>query len=106
MAEPLPIACGLEDAERPARAEAIAALGARLEAVEARGRSATLDFEVGSAPQVAEFVEAESRCCPFFSFEQTEDAGGVRLAVTVPEHGEWALRGLVAGFTAGWQGLL
>jgi hypothetical protein len=101
-----PIACRLEPSVKPARARTIAALGDQLTAVDVRGRTASLEFAPDAADGVAEFVRAESACCPFFGFEQAESAAGVRLDVAVPEDGEWALRGLVAGFVASWEALV
>jgi hypothetical protein len=38
-------------------------------------------------PEVSAFVDEESRCCPFFTFEQVQQADGVLLRVrhTAPE---------------------
>jgi len=106
MSPRTPIACNLEKAERPVRAEALAALGGRLVAIDAKGRRATLEFEPGAEEEIAELVEAEARCCPFFEFEQETAADAAVLRIGVPHGGEWALRGVVAGFAAGWRALV
>lgn len=80
-------------------------LGGALTALEAGGRRAALTFE-GNRPQVDEFVAAESGCCPFFEFSVTEVRNATILTVGAPEGGERAVRGLVAGFVAGWGDLV
>lgn len=105
MPKSIPIACSLDQAGLADRACSIAALGERLLAVETRGPRATLEFEPGAAAAVAEFVAEESRCCPFFEFEQDANPRSVRLAIGVPEDGKGALRSIVAGFLAGGKPL-
>jgi len=53
--------------------------------------------------QIAEFVDAESKCCPFFKFavETAEDT--IQLRIEAPEDGAPLTRGLVAGFTDDWR---
>jgi hypothetical protein len=106
LPETMPIACSLDQKERRARAELIAALGQDLQALEAELREAKLWFAAERRPELIEFVRDESRCCPFFAFSVVDEPGRVRLEVGAPEHGEWAVRGLVAGFVAGWAGLV
>lgn len=106
MTEPPPIACSLEEAELPDRARQMAELGHELLEVEAKGRRALLTFPVEQREAVEEFVKGESACCPFFDFTLSEEPVGATLGVGVPEGGEWAVRGLVAGFVAGWGGLV
>jgi hypothetical protein len=89
----------------PGRAKAISALGENLVAVEAEGRSARLRF-AADRERVEQFVRDESRCCPFFEFEVASRDGETTLSVGGPENAEWAVRGLVAGFVAGWEGLV
>jgi hypothetical protein len=82
----------------------MAALGQALTAVSAEASTARLRFPLGVRPQVEAFVAAESSCCPFFSFEQTLHENEIELYVSAPEDGVWAVRGLIAGFVAGWGG--
>jgi hypothetical protein len=105
MPETVPIACSLEQSELLDRARAMARLGGRLVAVEAEGRDARLRF-AASHGAVDEFVRAESDCCPFFDFTVAERGEDVELRVGAPEGGEWAVRGLVAGFVAAWGALV
>ena len=101
----LPIACSLGRAELAQRAELLRALGGRLVALDAEGPRATLRFSE-AADELRNFVAAESTCCPFFRFELSESGGLTDLRIAVPEDGEDALRGLVAGFVSGWEGLV
>ena len=105
MPETIPMACSLDQDARPDRAETMARLGGKLLAVEAEGLSAHLRFDGGREP-VDEFVRDESACCPFFDFRVADEGATTMLAVAAPEGGEWAVRGLVAGFVAGWGGWL
>jgi hypothetical protein len=95
--------CSLEASEIPERGRAMAELGTALVAVEAEGRTAAFRFGERALPEVERFVRDESRCCPFFQFDVDRGGGEVRLEVGVPEGGEPILRGLVAGFAAGWR---
>jgi hypothetical protein len=48
----------------------------------------TLHIELGDSvglSELARLVEAEQRCCAFFSFTITTDAGGITLDVRAPE---------------------
>jgi hypothetical protein len=106
MPETMPIACSLDQSELSGRARSMAELGESLLAVEADGRHASLRFPTDRHQELEDFVRAESRCCPFFAFELTVEQQTARLRVGAPEGGEWAVRGLVAGFVAGWGGLV
>jgi hypothetical protein len=106
MPTTIPIACSLDQADRPERSAQMADLGKSLSAVFSEGRNARLRFPLHQRVALEAFVAAESSCCPFFSFEQTRVADEVELAVSAPDDGEWAVRGLVAGFVAGWGGLV
>ena len=105
MPQTIPIACSLDQAELSDRAGLMQELGGDLTALEAGGRRAALTFE-GNRPRIDEFVAAESGCCPFLEFSVTEEPNATTLTVGAPEGGEWAVRGLVAGFVAGWGDLL
>jgi hypothetical protein len=102
----IPIACSLEAAERPQREASLKGLGRTLAAVEAEGLEARLAFPSIRRADLEAFVEAESGCCPFFDFAITDEDERVHLEVRAPEGGEWAVRGLVAGFISGWGELL
>ena len=105
MPETILIACSLDEAQLPDRAAAMARLGTSLVAVQADGRRAELGFAT-DRERVDEFVRAESGCCPFFEFDVANGGGETTLRVGAPEGGEWAVRSLVAGFVAGWGGLV
>lgn len=106
MPTTIPIACSLDQADLPERGAQMAQLGQSLTAVTAQGRDARLRFPIEQRADVEAFVAAESSCCPFFVFEQIDRGDEIELAVGAPEDGEWAVRGLVAGFVAGWGGLV
>ena len=105
MPQTIPIACSLDKADLPDRAGVMEALGRELVSVEADASHAILRFETDRA-RLDEFVKAESSCCPFFEFEVAAEAEVTTLRIAAPEGAEWALRGLVAGFVAGWSGLV
>jgi hypothetical protein len=102
MPETIPIACSLGQADLPERAELLARLGQRLAGVEAGGLAARLRFPAEDEDQLRQFIALESSCCPFFSFDLAEAGDRLVLRVRAHEGGEWAVRGLVAGFVAGW----
>jgi hypothetical protein len=99
------IACSLDRTELSGRAELMARLGDALVAVEADGTQAVLRFESGREA-LDDFIRAESECCPFFDFALDAEPASTTLRINVPEGGEWAVRGLVAGFVARWGGLV
>ena len=105
MPQTIPIACSLDAADLPDRASLLETLGQHLVAVQTEGLRATLSFS-RDRTWLDEFVRAESSCCPFFEFEVAQDAETTILRVGAPEGGEWAVRGLVAGFVAGWGDLV
>jgi hypothetical protein len=106
MPETTPIACTLDQRELPDRARQLAELGRELIGVDARGADASLRFPTERSTDIDAFIAAESSCCPFFSFEKTDDGDAIKLAISAPADGEWAVKGLVAGFVAGWGGLV
>jgi len=105
MPTTIPIACSLEHADLAERGRQMAQLGQTLTSVQAWGLSARLRFPHEQRAEVEAFVAAESSCCPFFAFDQSERGDEIELAVSAPRDGEWAVRGLVAGFVAGWERL-
>ncbi len=106
MPETIPIACSLDQADLPARGEQMAELGQVMTAIEAEGCEANLTFPVSRRRDVEDFIRAESSCCPFFEFSLAEAGNDLKLSVSAPDGGDWAVRGLVAGFAAGWDGLV
>ena len=102
----VPIACSLDAAELPERATQMADLGRSLVAVHAEGPGARLRFPAERRAEVDAFIAAESSCCPFFAFDTTLTEAEIELTITAPEDAAWAVRGLVAGFVAGWGGLV
>jgi hypothetical protein len=106
MNKSTPIACGLDQVELPERRGELAALGSALTAVEVEGVHARLRFPIDQREAVERFVEAESACCPFFEFALIGEDASVELTVGAPDDAVWAVRGLVAGFVAGWEGLV
>jgi hypothetical protein len=106
MPATIPIACTLDQAALPDRARQLAELGRDLIEVRAHGAEASLRFQAARSADIDAFIAAESSCCAFFSFDKTESGDAVELAISAPAEGEWAVKGLVAGFVAGWGGLV
>jgi len=106
MTTSIPIACNLDQTRLSDRRVELATLGGVMTAVEAQGRRARLRFPAERRDDLERFVEAESACCPFFEFRVIADGDTVELRVEGPEGSEWAVRGLVSGFVAGWGELL
>jgi hypothetical protein len=106
MTTSIPIACNLDQVQLSDRRAELVALGGVMTAVEAEGRYARLRFPAERRDDLERFVEAESSCCPFFAFRVIAEGDAVELRVEGPEDSEWAVRGLVAGFVAGWEGLV
>lgn len=105
MAEAAPIACSLSGDELPERAAQMARLGRNsLAGLTVKGSSATLRFHAGTGTEtaLADFIAAESACCPFFRFDTDLGDGEILLLVEAPADADWAVRGLVAAFVAGW----
>lgn len=69
------------------------------------GSEATLVFASSESimSQIEEFVAAESKCCPFFTFRVLPSDESIQLDIEAPEDAAPLTRGLVAGFTAGWR---
>jgi hypothetical protein len=101
-----PIACSLEGAELSDRAGWMRELGDSLVGIEADRGRARLRFEADRHPELEEFVRAESGCCSFFDFGLATENGTSELSIGAPEDAGWAVRGLVAGFVAGWGSLV
>ena len=106
LTTPAPIACSLQGADLPDRAEWMRELGQSLVGVDADRGRARLRFEAGRHAELAEFVAAESACCSFFDFGLTTENSTADLSIDAPEDAAWAVRGLVAGFVAGWGALV
>ena len=106
MTESPHVACSLTNEELSSRADPAAVLGrSGLIEVSASGSTAVLMFKSPDVDRASidEFVDAESKCCPFFSFDVEESSDTIRLRIEAPEEGAPLTRGLVAGFTDGWR---
>jgi len=80
-----PIACTLDDAERPERIAAWQAVLAAVEARESIDGGVRLRFRSSDvAGDVAALAAAEQHCCSFFRFSLTIDGRGTALEVTAP----------------------
>ena len=105
MSDSAPFSCSLDESQKTDRAKLITHLGERMLALEAGGERAVLRFPVDRRESVEDFVRAESACCPFFGFAVLESDGLLELRVSAPSGAESVVRGLVAGFVAGWRAL-
>jgi len=106
MCPDTPIACSLtpeRTLERTNLAKKIGSL--HLIEVETDGANATLAFKTGleTREELERFTALESECCPFFEFKISESQEIVELAIGAPVEGIAMTRGLVAGFTSGWD---
>ena len=97
------IACTLRENEFEDRGAWMRELGRRLVAIEAEGARARLSFGAGAHAELEEFVRAESGCCGFFEFGLATENRTTELSIGAPADADWAVRGLVAGFVAGWE---
>jgi hypothetical protein len=98
-----PVACTLDPADMPARAEEIRALGRDgLEAVERDELSVTLRFRPGWAirERVERVVAAESRCCAFLDFTLVEREEATELTIAAEKGAEPAVHDLADLFAA------
>jgi hypothetical protein len=99
-----PIMCTLDAAGRTARLTHARELGEQaLVGLEVSERRALLRF-TGAYESVDALVAAERACCAFFEFSMTRHGEDTELEIRTPAGGEALLRGLVAGFVAGWKG--
>ena len=106
MVELPAIACSLNEKELKSRTDLASELGrAGLLDVATSGPQADLVFDGNTIARIHidEFVDAESKCCPFFSFRIEEFDSRIRLEIKAPSDGVELTRGLVAGFMDGWR---
>lgn len=106
MCPDTPVACSLtpeRTLERTNLAKEIGSL--RLLEVRTDGANATLAFQPGldTRKELDRFTALESECCPFFDFRISESQEMIELAIEAPAEGTAMTRGLVAGFTSGWD---
>ena len=106
MPTEVPIACSLTPEEMPDRMNGAKQLGREsLLDVSTLGRRAELRFKGDAQTRegIDAFIAAESKCCPFFSFEVSDEADSTVLAIEAPEDATWAVRGVVGGIVSGWE---
>jgi hypothetical protein len=106
MSESAAITCSLTQTQMKKRTEYAAEIAeGRLLDLTTSGAKADLVFASteSSITHFEEFVDAESKCCPFFTFKVEPAGETVRLSIEAPEDAAPLTRGLVAGFTAGWS---
>jgi hypothetical protein len=91
-----PIACSLDAAELRTRLEELAALGR--DALVRVDQDGTMHFRADSATRqrLEAVIEAESRCCPFLSFDLRDDGETIALTVVAPEGAEPVVTELTA----------
>jgi O-methyltransferase involved in polyketide biosynthesis len=94
------IACSLRGEELPQRLAELRALGRdALTSVSAEG---VLRFRADerTRARLEAIIAAESRCCPFLSFDLREQAGALLLAIAGPDGAEPLAFDLVNAFAA------
>jgi len=92
----VPIACTLAPEARPERRSAwdeMLASAARRSPMASGGHR--IEFDEVSVTELVRLVEAEQKCCAFFSFAVTVDTRGVALEVRAPEGADHILAGLL-----------
>jgi hypothetical protein len=92
------IACSLSgpDLEQRLRQIAAAGRGARRVADELR-----FPADAGTRERLEAIIAAESRCCPFLSFDLRQSGGELVLKVDAPPEAKPIAAGLVEAFSAG-----
>ena len=95
---PTDFACTIDPAGRTHRLNQLDTLASQVLERRRDGLTLTLVFPAQAAHDVQAFVAAESRCCPFFSFEVEETDPGLRLGIRTPPGGEAMLDALQAAF--------
>ena len=95
-----PIACTLQPGDYKDRLAWIAELARDgLSNVHRDDLRLELTYAAHVRDRVREMVRLEQQCCAFLSFEVTEVAEGVRLAITAPERARDAADALFEPFT-------
>ncbi len=93
----VPDTCTLPTAERPLRVAEFEELFTTGLIETARPHPRRLRLVLSAGPDhVRDLAERESRCCSFFTFTVTEDAGRVLLDIEVPEAHTGVLDALAA----------
>jgi len=98
MSKDVPIACALGAGELPDRLAEFRAIGR--DALLGMGPDGVLRFRAGTATRarLAAIIAAESRCCPFLSFDLRERDGELLLSIGAPEGAEPLASDLVSAF--------
>ena len=101
MSPDTPLACSLDTAKRPRRLAQIRTVGR--DSLLSVGPQGTLRFsnDLGSRERLEAIIAAESRCCPFLSFDLARSAGELILTITAPDGAEPLAQDLVDAFAAG-----
>jgi MerR family transcriptional regulator, copper efflux regulator len=99
MPEDTPIACSLSAGELSDRLAEARALGRS--SLVSRGEDGALRFrgDPDTRARLEAIVAAESRCCPFLSFDLREEAGSLVLRIDAPEAALPVARDLADAFT-------
>ena len=96
---PAPIACTLTQGDFKERVRWIRNLA--LESLRDARREPLalhLTYDASASPRVREMVRKEEACCAFLHFDLHEDARGVHVGITAPEHAREAANELFAHF--------
>ena len=102
MFQQTPIACLLNGNELPERYGVMAALGTcTLIDVRREPAGTRLRFvaRVGIRDRLAAIVRAESRCCPFLTFELLEEPEVIVLTIQGPPHAKVVVEDIVAALS-------
>jgi MerR family copper efflux transcriptional regulator len=100
MNKDVPIACSLDADELPKRLAELQAIGR--DALLSVDPDGVLRFRADESirARLEAIVAAESRCCPFLSFDLREQAGELLLWIRAPEDAEPLASDLAGAFAA------
>lgn len=100
MNKDVPIACSLDADELPQRLAELRAIGS--DALLSVGPDGVLRFRADKSirARLEAVIAAESRCCPFLSFDLRERDGELLLAISAPDDAEPLASDLAGAFAA------
>jgi hypothetical protein len=90
--------CTFDLADLKERTDLLSSLARKVVARRRNERAVTLVFPSAEVADVRAFVAAESKCCPFFTFNIDEVEDTLHLTVATPRGGEAMLGALEAAF--------
>ncbi len=93
-----PLACSLNAQELPLRLEEMRRLGEAALLSVAPDGGLRFRGDEATRRRLGAVIAAESRCCPFLSFDLREQAGALMLTIGAPDGAESLARDLIEAF--------